>query len=154
MANGEETLLGVMRGMAEEDAAEVEGRVNASTRIAIWLKGAVVEVGLDAASVDMLCMVLDLDCDKAVSTSQLQHGDRDSSPLHSTSRGNHSSCSRTQTAGPRYPASQACCRASPTRSSARPLSSSTSGSRSSRAPCRGSLRLTAAQLMLAHKKVS
>ena len=73
MANGEETLLGVMRGMAEEDAAEVEGRVNASTRIAIWLKGAVVEVGLDAASVDVLCMVLDLDCDKAASTNQLQH---------------------------------------------------------------------------------
>ena len=114
MANGEETLLGVMRGMAEEDAAEVEGRVNASTRIAIWLKGAVVEVGLDAASVDVLCMVLDLDCDKAVSTSQLQHGDRDSSPLHSTSRGNHASWSRTQTKGPRFLASQACCRASPT----------------------------------------
>jgi len=39
----------------------------------MWLKGAIVDVGLDAASVDVLCMVLDLDCDKAVSTNQLQH---------------------------------------------------------------------------------
>jgi len=52
---------------------EVEGRFNTSTRIATWLKGAVVDVGLDAASVDVLCMVLDLDYDKAVSTNQLQH---------------------------------------------------------------------------------
>jgi len=44
----------------EGDAAEVEGRFNTSTRIAIWLKGAIVDVGLEAASVDMLCMVLDL----------------------------------------------------------------------------------------------
>ena len=42
------------RGMAEGDAVEVEGRVNASTRIAIWLKGTIVDVGLDAASVDVL----------------------------------------------------------------------------------------------------
>jgi len=59
--------------MAEGDAVEVEGRVNASTRIAMWLKGAVVDVGLDAASVDVLCIVLDLDYAKAVSTSQLQY---------------------------------------------------------------------------------
>jgi len=59
--------------MAEVDAAEVEGRFNASTRIAMWLKGKIADVGLDAASVDVLCMVLDLDCDKAVSTNQLQH---------------------------------------------------------------------------------
>ena len=45
--------------MAEEDAVEVEGRFNASTRNAMWLKGAVVDVGLDAASVNVLCMVLD-----------------------------------------------------------------------------------------------
>ena len=73
---GEGTLLAVMlrdcaleRGMAEGDAAEgdavegdaveVKGRFNATTRIAMWLKGAVVDVGLDAASVDVLCMVLD-----------------------------------------------------------------------------------------------
>ena len=31
------------------------------------------DVGLNAASVDVLCMVLDLDYDKAVSTNQLQH---------------------------------------------------------------------------------
>jgi len=40
--------------MAGGDAAEVEGRVNASTRTAMWLKGAVVDAGLDAASVDVL----------------------------------------------------------------------------------------------------
>jgi len=64
-ADGEGTLLEVMlrgcvleRGMAEGDAAEVEGRFNASTRIAMWLKGAIVDVGLDAASVDVLCMML------------------------------------------------------------------------------------------------
>ena len=39
----------------------------------MWLKGAVVDVGLDAASVDVLSMVLDLDYDKAVSTNQLLH---------------------------------------------------------------------------------
>ena len=61
------------RGMAEGDAVEVEGRFKTSTRIAMWLKGAIVEVGLDAASVDVLCMVLDLDYDKAVSTNQLRH---------------------------------------------------------------------------------
>ena len=77
--DGEETLLGMLRGcvlergMAKGDAVEVEGRVNASTRIAMWLKGAVVDVGLDAASVDVLCIVLDLDYAKAVSTSQLQY---------------------------------------------------------------------------------
>jgi len=77
--DGEETLLEILhdcvleRGMAEGDAVEVEGRVNASTRFAMWLKGAIVDVGLDAASVDVLCMVLDLDYDKAVSTNQLQH---------------------------------------------------------------------------------
>ena len=77
--DGEGTLLEMSRGcvlergMAEGDAVEVEGRVNASTRFAMWLKGAIVDVGLDAASVDVLCMVLDLDYDKAVSTSQLQH---------------------------------------------------------------------------------
>jgi len=77
--DGEETLLEVLRdcvmerGMAEGDAVEVKGRVNASTRIAVWLKGAIVDVGLDAASVDVLCMVLDLEYDKAISTSQLQH---------------------------------------------------------------------------------
>jgi len=54
--------------MAEGGAVEVEGHVNASTRIAMWLKGAIVDVGLDAASVDVLCMVVDLDCDKAVLT--------------------------------------------------------------------------------------
>jgi len=59
--------------MAEGDAAEVEGRVNASTRIAMWLKGAIVDLGLNAASVDELCMALDLDYDKAVSTNELQH---------------------------------------------------------------------------------
>ena len=59
------------RGMAEGGAVEVEGRFNASTRIAMWLKGAIAEVGLDAAPVDVLCMVLDLDYDKAVSTNQL-----------------------------------------------------------------------------------
>jgi len=75
--DGEETLLEMLhgcvleRGMAEGDVVEVEGRVNASTRIAMWLKGAIVDVGLDTASVDVLCMVLDLDCDKAVSTNQL-----------------------------------------------------------------------------------
>jgi len=58
-------------GMAEGDAAEVKGRYNTSTRTATWIKGAVVAVGLDAASVDVLCMVLDLDYDKAVSTSKL-----------------------------------------------------------------------------------
>ena len=42
------------RGMAEGDAVEIECRVNASTRIAMWLKGAIVDVGLDAASVDVL----------------------------------------------------------------------------------------------------
>ena len=60
--DGEGTLLEVMlrdcvleRGMAEGDAVEVEGRFNASTRIAMWLnKGAIVDVGLDAASVDVL----------------------------------------------------------------------------------------------------
>ena len=31
------------------------------------------DAGLDAASLDVLCMVLDLDYDKAVSTSQLLH---------------------------------------------------------------------------------
>jgi len=51
--------------MAEGDAAEVEGRFNASTRTAMWLKGAIVDVGLDAASVDVLCMILNLDYDKA-----------------------------------------------------------------------------------------
>jgi len=61
------------RGMAEGGAVEVEGRFNTSTGIAMWLKGAFVEVGLDAASVDVLCMVLDLDYDKAISTNQLQH---------------------------------------------------------------------------------
>jgi len=78
--DGEETLLEMLhgcvleRGMADEgDAVEVEGRVNASTRIAMWLIGAIVNKGLDAASVDVLCMVLDLDCDKAASTNQLQH---------------------------------------------------------------------------------
>jgi len=59
--------------MAEEDAVEVEGRFNASTRIAMWLKGAIVDVGLDAALVDVLCMMLNLDYDKTVSTNQLQH---------------------------------------------------------------------------------
>jgi len=39
----------------------------------MWLKGAVVDVGLNAASVDVLCMVLDLDYDKAASTNQLKH---------------------------------------------------------------------------------
>jgi len=39
----------------------------------MWLKGAIVDVGLDAASVDVLCIALDLVCDKAVSTNQLQH---------------------------------------------------------------------------------
>jgi len=39
----------------------------------MWLKGAIVDVGLDAASVDVLCMVLNLDNDKTVSTNQLQH---------------------------------------------------------------------------------
>ena len=39
----------------------------------MWLKGAVVDVGLDVASVDVLCMILDLDYDRAVSISQLQH---------------------------------------------------------------------------------
>ena len=42
------------RGMAERDAAEVKGRVNASTRIAMWLKGAIVDVGLDSALVEEL----------------------------------------------------------------------------------------------------
>ena len=47
--DGEETLLEMRhdcvleRDMAEGDAVEVEGRVNAITRIAMWLKGAVVE---------------------------------------------------------------------------------------------------------------
>jgi len=78
-ADGEEALLEMLRdcvlerAMAEGDAAEVEGCFNTSTRIAMWLKGAAVEVGLDAASVDVLCMALDLDYDKAVSTNQLQH---------------------------------------------------------------------------------
>jgi len=74
-ADGEETLLEVMLrdcvlewGMAEGDAIEVKGRFNTSTRITMLLK-----VDLDAASVDLLCMVLDLDYDKAVSTNQLQH---------------------------------------------------------------------------------
>jgi len=77
--DGEETLLEMLRGcvlervMADGDAVEVEGRFNTSTGIAMWLKGAIVEVGLDAASMDVLCMVLDLDYDKAVSTNQLQH---------------------------------------------------------------------------------
>ena len=77
--DSEETLLEMLhgcvleRGMAEGDVVEVEGRVNASTRTAMWLKGAIVDMGLDTASVDVLCMVLDLDCDKAVSTNQLQH---------------------------------------------------------------------------------
>ena len=57
------------------------------------------------------------------------------------------------------PLKTACCRASPTLSSARPLSSSTYGSRSSRASSGKSLAdsgppRTMAQLMLAHKKVS
>jgi len=76
--DGEGTLLEVMprdcvleRGMAEGDAVEVEGRFIASTRIAMWLKGAVVDVGLDAASVDVLCIMLNLDYDKTVSTNQL-----------------------------------------------------------------------------------
>ena len=74
-ADGEETLLEVMLrdcvlewGMAEGDAIEVKGRFNTSTRITMLLK-----VDLDAASVDLLCMVLDLDYDKAISTNQLQH---------------------------------------------------------------------------------
>ena len=77
--DGEETLLKMLHdcvlewGMAEGGAVEVEGRVNASSRTEMWLKGAVVDVGLNAASVDVLCMVLDPDCDKAVSTNQLQH---------------------------------------------------------------------------------
>jgi len=62
------------RGMAEGDAAEVEGSFNTSTRIAMWLKGAIVDVGLDATSVGMLLMVLDLDYDKAVSSNQLKQG--------------------------------------------------------------------------------
>ena len=57
----------------------------------MWIKGAIVEVGLDAASVDVLCMVLDLDYDKA----SCSIGERGSSPLQSTTRGNHASCSRT-----------------------------------------------------------
>jgi len=48
------------RGMAEGGAVEVEGRFNTSTRTAMWLKGAIVDAGLDAASVDVLCMLLDL----------------------------------------------------------------------------------------------
>ena len=70
-ADGEETFLGMLhgsvleRGMAEGGAVEVEGHVNASTRTAMRLKDATMGVGLDAASVDVLCMVLDLDCDKA-----------------------------------------------------------------------------------------
>jgi len=77
--DGEETLLEMLRGcvlergMAEGDAVEVGGRFNTSTRFAMWLKGAIVEVGLDVASVDVLCMVLDLDYDKAASTNQLQY---------------------------------------------------------------------------------
>ena len=59
--------------MAEGDAVEVEGLVNASTRFAMWLRVSIVDVGLDAASVDELCVVLKLDYDKAVSTNQLQH---------------------------------------------------------------------------------
>jgi len=55
--------------MAEGDAVEVEGRVNVSTWIAMWLKGAIVDVGLDAASVD----VLYLNCGKVASTNQLKH---------------------------------------------------------------------------------
>jgi len=39
------------------------------------------DAGLDAASVDRLCMVLDLDYDKAVSTNQLKHWQRSSSPI-------------------------------------------------------------------------
>jgi len=61
------------RGMAEGDAVEVEGRFNASTRIAMWLKGAILDVCLDSASVNVLCMMLNLDYDKTVSTNQLQH---------------------------------------------------------------------------------
>ena len=77
--DGEGTLLEMLhdcvleRGLTEGDAVEVEGCVSASTRIAIWLKGAIMGVGLDAASVDVLCMELDLEYDKAVSTNQLQH---------------------------------------------------------------------------------
>ena len=48
------------RGMAEGGAVEVEGHVNASTRTAMRLKDATMGVGLDAASVDVLCMLLDL----------------------------------------------------------------------------------------------
>jgi len=59
--------------MAEGDAVEVEGRFSTSTRTAMWLKGVVVDVGLEVTSVDVLCMVLDLDFDRAVSTNQLQH---------------------------------------------------------------------------------
>jgi len=61
------------RGMAEGDAVEVEGCFNASNRTAMWLKGAIVDVGLDAASVDVLCIMLNLDYDKTVSTNQLRH---------------------------------------------------------------------------------
>ena len=39
----------------------------------MWLKGAIVDVGLDAASVDVLCIMLNLDYDKTVSTNQLRH---------------------------------------------------------------------------------
>ena len=99
--DGEETLLEMLRGcvlergMVEGDAAEVEGRFNASTRIAMWLKGAIVDVGLDTASVDVLCMVLDLDYDKAVSTSQLQHWRKGLLASSKHNPGNHASCSRT-----------------------------------------------------------
>jgi len=86
--------------MAEGDAVEIECRVNASTRIAMWLKGAIVNVGLDAASVDVLCMVHDLDCDKAVSTNQLQHWRKGLLATAQHKSGKHASCSRTQTAGP------------------------------------------------------
>jgi len=58
--DGEGILLEMLRdcvldrGMAEGDAFEVEGRYNTSTRFVKWLKGAIVDVGLDAASVDVL----------------------------------------------------------------------------------------------------
>jgi len=76
--DGEGTLLEMLRdcvlerGMAEGNAVEVEGRFNVGTKIAMWLKGAIVDVG-DATSVDVLCMMLNLDYDKTVSINQLQH---------------------------------------------------------------------------------
>ena len=134
------------------------------------------DVGLDAASVDVLCKMLSLDYDKTASTNQLQHGRKGllataqhksgkprlllsysdgrtkisrlssmlprvanlvirEAPVNLTSRATHAHPTSPRSIG--FCAIWGCISSSSS-------SSLTSGSRSPRALCRGSLRLTAA----------